>query len=180
MLSTQYSKKVAEVDFFEAVKNRRSIRRYTKEKVSDDLILKILEAGRWAPSADNSQPWNFIVLRDKEVRERVAEATTWGEFLADAPIGIAVVIDPNASAHSVESGAVATENMLLAAHVLELGACWIGSYNSSYEEEVKDILGIPKDKRLLSIISIGHPDESPKKNRKELREITFIDRYGRK
>jgi len=174
------SKKVTEVDFFEAIKNRRSIRRYTKEKVSDDLLLEILDAGRWAPSAGNSQPWNFIVLRDKEVRERVAEATTWGEFLADAPIGIAVVVDPKASAHSVEDGAIAAENMLLAAHALGLGACWIGSYNSSYEEEVKDILAIPKDKRLLSIIPIGHPDEHPKKVRKELREITFTDRYGRK
>ena len=171
---------MTEMDFFEAVKDRRSVRRYTKEKVSDDFIVKILEAGRWAPSADNSQPWNFIVLRDKEVRERVAEATTWGEFLADAPIGVAVVVDPRSSTHSVEDGAAATENMLLAAHALGLGACWIGSYNSFYEEAVKDILGIPKDERLLPIISIGYLDEYPKKARKELREITFTDRYGRK
>lgn len=171
---------MTELDFFEAVKNRRSIRRYTKEKVSDDLIAKILESGRWAPSADNSQPWYFIVLRDKEVRERVAETATWGEFLADAPIGIAVVVDPRSSTHSVEDGAAATENMLLAAHALGLGACWIGSYNSFYEEDVKNMLGIPKDKRLLSIISIGYPDEHPKKSRKDLREIAFTDRYGRK
>jgi len=168
------------VDFFEAITNRRSVRRYMEEKVSDDLVERILEAGRWAPSADNSQPWDFIVLKDKEVRQRVAEATTWGEFLADAPIGIAVVVDPRSSTHSVEDGAAATENMLLAAYALGLGGCWIGSYNSSYEEAVKDILGIPKDKRLLSIISIGYPDEHPKSTRKELREIAFTDRYGRK
>jgi nitroreductase len=144
------------------------------------LIVKILDAGRWAPSAGNSQPWSFIVLRDEEVRRRVAELTTYGKFLANAPVGIAVVIDPRASTHPVEDGAIATQNMLLAACALGLGACWIGCYNSVYEENVKEVLGIPRDKRLLSIISIGFPAESPTKTRKELKEITFTDRYGRK
>lgn len=75
------------MEVFEAIKGRRSIRKYTKDPVSEDLIAKILEAGRWAPSAGNSQPWNFIVLMDGEVRRRVAEATTYGKFLANAPLG---------------------------------------------------------------------------------------------
>jgi nitroreductase len=102
---------------------------------------------------------------------RIAEATTYGKFLADASVGTAVVIDPMASTHPVEDEAFATHNMLLAAHALGLGACWIGSYN---EESV------PKNKRLLSIISIGFPAESPTKTRKELREIMFTDRYVKK
>jgi len=77
-------------------------------------------------------------------------------------------------------GTIATQNMLLAAHALGLGACWIGSYNSVYENKVKEILSVSKDKRLLSIISIGFPAESPTKTRKELDEIVFTDRYGRK
>ena len=77
-------------------------------------------------------------------------------------------------------GAIATQNMLLAAHALGLGACWIGAYTSVYEKRVKEILGIPKDKRLLSIISIGFPAESPMKTRKKLDEIVFTDRYGKK
>jgi len=168
------------LEVFEAIKGRRSIRKYTKDPVSEDFIVKILEAGRWAPSAGNSQPWNFIVLRDEEMRRRVAEAATYGKFLANAPVGIAVVVDPMASTRPVEDGAIATQNMLLAAHALGLGACWIGSYNSVYEERVKEILGIPENKRLLSIISIGFPAESPTKTRKELREIVFTDRYARK
>ena len=168
------------MEVFEAIKGRRSIRKYTKDSVPEDLIVKILEAGRWAPSAGNSQPWSFIVLRDEDVRRKVAEATTYGKFLADAPLGIAVVIDPRASTHPVEDGAIATQNMLLAAHALGLGACWIGFYNSIYKGRVKEILGIPEDKRLLSIVSIGFPAESPTKTRKELGKITFTDKYGRK
>lgn len=156
------------VEVFEAIKGRRSVRKYTKKPVPEDLIMKILDAGRWAPSAGNRQPWSFIVLKDAEVKRRVAEATTYGKFLADAPVGIAVVIDPQVSHRSggVEDGASATQNMLLAAHALGLGACWIGSYNSVYEERVKELLNIPKEKRLLSIISIGFSAESPEKPEK--------------
>ena len=172
--------KEEKLQVFEAIKGRRSVRKYRKEPVSEGLIVKILEASRWAPSAGNSQPWNFIVLKDGEVRRKVADATTTGKFLANAPIGIAVVIDPRASKHPVEDGSIATQNMLLAAHALGLGACWIGAYNSVYEEKLKGILGIPENKRLLSIISIGFPAESPTKTRKELGEIVFTDRYGKK
>jgi nitroreductase len=168
------------MEVFEAIKSRRSIRKYTKDPVPEDLIVKILDAGRWAPSASNRQPWSFIVLKDEEVRRKIAEATTYGKFLAEAPLGIAVVVDPQASTHPVEDGAIAAQNMLLAAHALGLGACWIGSYNSFYEEKIKIILSIPKNKRLLSIISIGFPAESPTKTRKELRQIVFTDQYGKK
>lgn len=168
------------MEVFEAIKGRRSIRKYTKDPIPEDFIVKILDAGRWAPSASNRQPWSFMILKDGEVRRRVAEATTYGKFLADAPLGIAVVVDPQASTHPVEDGAIASQNMLLAAHALGLGACWIGSYNSFYEEKIKTILSIPKNKRLLSIISIGFPAESPTKTRKELRQIAFTDQYGKK
>ncbi len=168
------------MEVFEAIKSRRSIRKYTKDPVPEGLIVKILDAGRWAPSASNRQPWSFIVLKDEEVRRKIAEATTYGKFLAEAPLGIAVVVDPQASTHPVEDGAIAAQNMLLAAHALGLGACWIGSYNSFYEEKIKTILSIPKNKRLLSIISIGFPAESPTRTRKELRQIVFTDQYGKK
>ncbi len=170
------------MDVFEAIKCRRSIRSYTKDPVTLDLVKKILDAGRWAPSASNRQPWSFIIIKDKEVKRKVAEASTNGKFLADAPLGIVVVIDPQVSPRSggVEDGAIATQNMLLAAHALGLGACWIGSYNSVYEEKVKTILSVPKNKRLLSIISLGFPAESPTKTRKELKQIVFTDQYSGK
>ena len=167
------------MEVLEAIRTRRSIRNYERRPVPEESVRNILEAGRWAPSANNSQPWNFIVLRDEGVRREVAIATTYGKFLADAPLGIAVVIDPAASTHPVEDGAIATQNMILAAHALGLGTCWIGSYGSTHEERVKKILDIPKDKRLLSILSVGFPAESRKSTRRALGELTFIDRYGK-
>lgn len=167
------------MDVLEAIKTRRSIRKYKSDPVPEEMMEKILEAGRWAPSANNSQPWKFIVLKDENVRKKIAEVTAYGKFLADAPLGIAVVIDPKASTHPIEDGAIATQNMLLAAHALGLGACWIGSYGSAYEDKAKRILEVPEDKRLLSIISIGFPAESREKRRKELGELVFTDAYGK-
>ena len=168
------------MEVLEAIRTRRSIRKYESRPVPEESVRKILEAGRWAPSASNAQPWNFIVLRDEGVRNEVAQAAPYGKFLAEAPLGIAVVIDPAASTHPVEDGAIATQNMILAAHALGLGTCWIGSYGSDYEERVKEILGIPEGKRLLSIVSVGFPAESRKSVRRELGELAFSDRYGKK
>jgi len=167
------------MDVLEAIRTRRSIRKYTGDPVPEEMLNQILEAGRWAPSANNSQPWNFIILRDKKLRKEIAEAATYGKFLADAPLGIAVVVDPRASTHPVADGAIATQNMLLAAHALGLGACWIGSYGSVYEDKVKEMLKIPKEKRLLSIISMGFPAEAKERRRKEIGELVFTDAYGK-
>ena len=168
------------MDILEVIKTRRSIRRYKPDLVSEEEINKILEAGRWAPSADNSQPWRFIVLRSQEVRKKLADTLTWGRFLSDAPLGIAVTVNPRASSRPVEDGAAATQNILLEAHSLGLGACWIGTYGSGNEETAKRVLNIPEGDRLLSVIAIGHPAESPQKMRRELSEVTFTDSYGRR
>ena len=168
------------MDILELIKTRRSIRKYKLDPIPEEEINKILEAGRWAPSASNRQPWRFIVLRSEETKGKLAETLTWGGFLSQAPLGIAVVINPRASNHPVEDGAAATQNMLLEAHSLGLGACWIGAYGSVNEESAKDILNVPDDERLLSVIVIGRPAESPQSTRRKLDEITFSDRYGRR
>lgn len=165
------------MDVLEAIKERRSIRKYEPKAVPEEKLTQILEAGRWAPSAGNSQPWRFIVVRDEEVKNELARVAAYGRFLAQAPVAIAVVIDPQASNHPVEDGAAATQNMLLAAHALGLGTCWIGSYGSGYEDRAKEVLGIPRDKRVLSLISLGYAAESPRKGRVELSELVCYDRY---
>jgi nitroreductase len=164
----------------ELIKARRSVRKYKPDKVPDDMLQKILEAASWSPSANNAQPWEFVVLKDEEVLKRVAGAATWGKFLASAPLGVVVVIDPKASSHPVEDGAIATYSMMLAAHSLGLGSCWIGAYDSDYEGEVKKALGIPEERRVLSILAIGYPAESPKRDRKSPEEIVFLNGYGKR
>ena len=168
------------MDILEVIKTRRSIRKYKPDSISEQEINRILEAGRWAPSADNSQPWKFVVLRDPERRKRLADILTWGKFLSKAALGIAVTINPKASECPVQDGAAATQNILLEAHSLGLGACWIGTYDSEDEASAKKALNIPEDERLLSIIAIGRPAETPQKARKELSELTFIDEYGKR
>jgi nitroreductase len=167
------------MDILELIKSRRSIRKYRPEPVSEKELDKILEAGRWAPSAGNRQPWKFIVLRSAEVREALAEAIPTGRFISSAPLGIVVTINPKASSHPIEDGAAATQNMLLEAHSLGLGACWIGrASGTANEERAKRILNIPEDENILSIIAIGHPAESPEKSRRSREETTFTDSYG--
>jgi nitroreductase len=168
------------MDILEVIKTRRSIRKYKPESIPEEKITKIIEAGRWAPSADNSQPWTFIVLRNQEIRKKLADILTWGRFLSEAALGIAVIINPDASSHPIADGAAATQNMLLEAHSLGLGACWIGTYDSGYEESAKRLLGVPADKRLLCVIAIGHPAELRQSTRKRLDEVTFTDRYGKR
>lgn len=165
------------MDLLEAIRTRRSVRDYKKKPVPERMLKQVLEAGRWAPSANNSQPWSFIVLREEKLRKKIAEVTKYGKFLAEAPLGVAVAVDPQVSTHPVEDGAIATQNMMLAAHALGLGTCWIGSYGSVHEERVKEILKIPEKKRLLSIFALGFPTEVMESKRKGLEEIVFTDAY---
>ena len=166
------------MDVLEAIKGRRSIRKYTQERVSEEQVVQILEAGRWAPSRGNSQAWKFIVVKDANLLKDLGEAIPTGKFLAEAAVGIAVVIDPRASKHPEQEGAGAIQNMLLAAHALGLGACWTSVHGTYCEEKTRQLLQIPDEEWLLSVVSIGHPAEAPEKGRKELDEITFADKFG--
>lgn len=166
------------MDVLQAIKDRRSIRKYTPEPVSEEQVTQILEAGRWAPSRGNSQPWKFIVLNDDQIRKELADAIPTGKFLAQAPQGIAVVVNPKSSKHPEQEGSAAIQNMLLAAHALGLGTCWISVCGTEWAEKASQVLGIPDEEWLISVVSIGHPAETPEKGRKEWDEITFANKYG--
>ena len=162
------------METLEAIKTRRSIRKYREEPVPEDKLEQILDAGRWAPSAHNSQPWKFIVLRDPQIREAIAALLPYGRFLAQVPLAIAVVVDPGVTNHPIEDGALAAGNVLLAVHALGLGGCWVDP--SASEETVKQMLGIPRGEKLICVIPVGYADEAPIRRRKELTDIVFADR----
>jgi nitroreductase len=166
------------MDILQAIKERRSIRKYSEEPISEDQLNQILEAGRWAPSRGNGQPWKFIVLDDGDIRKELAEVIPTGKFLAQAPQGTAVVVDPEISKHPEQEGAAAIQNILLAAHALGLGTCWISVRGTDWAGMASQVLGIPDEEWLISVVSIGHPAEAPKKGRKGLDEITFANKYG--
>jgi len=157
-----------ETDIFNLFRLRRSIRSFTSEDVSDEEIEKILEAARWAPSAGNIQPWEFIVVRNPETKREIARAALNQTFIEEAPVVIVVCADESRSSwvygsrgatlYCIQDTAAATENMLLAVCALGLGACWVGAFR---EDEIKRILKIPRGLRPVAIVPIGHPAERP-------------------
>ena len=200
----------------ETVKNRRSIRRFKEDIVSDDLLEKIVDAARWAPSGDNQQPWLFIIVKDITLKERMQSflcdralkyiqsddgkkelekegqdvQRRWVEavksrryqgHLRKAPILIATFGDVK-SPYYVHDCCAATENLILAAEALGLGSCWTdhGIGDELLELQMRDLLKVPNNYRLVSLVAIGIPDETPKpKPRKDIAETVFLNQYGR-
>ena len=170
----------------EAIRHRRSIIRFEKTPIEEEKIEAILEAGRWAPSCLNRQPWRFIVVTAPTIKETLAEfaPTLYKAGFQEAPACIVVAVDPNEEPfHFIEDGAIATQNMALAAYSLGLGSCWVGVFRlegerGSSEEKIKKVLEIPKGHRVISLLPIGIPklwDE--KKSRKGLGQLVYRNKF---
>jgi len=170
------------MDLAEAIKKRRSIRKYLTRKVENDKLDRVLEAGRLAPSAKNLQEWRFVVVRDEGRRKRLAEAAKGQTFVGEAPVVIAAcatvtdyVMTCGQLTYPIDL-AIALEHMVLTAAADGLGTCWIGAF---YEEEVKKILNIPPEVRVVALLPLGYPDESPHpRPRKEIGEIVAFESWG--
>lgn len=147
---------------------RRSVRVYQAKDVGDELVRDILEAAMAAPSAVAKDPWEFVVVRDRQVRARIADGLPNGKMLADAPVGIVVCGDLRRAhdrqlSYLLQDCSAAIENLLLAVSSLGLGACWLGVHPR--EERVKHIRGllkIPEHVIPVAAIAIGWPAETPK------------------
>jgi len=160
------------------IKKRRSIRKYTDESISDADIRTLLEAAMAAPSADNLQPWEFVVVEDRALRQTLSQTHPWSKMCADAPVVFAVCVHSRRSNHWIEDASAATENLLLAATALDLGAVWIGIYpNASHESHVREALDIPSSLRVLCLIPVGHPAESKPSDTKYDEDKVHYDGY---
>ena len=139
---------------------RRSVRRYTDAPISEADIGSLLQAGMAAPSAANLKPWHFYVVTDRKALQTLAEVNPYGKMLAQAGLAIAVCGDPSISDWWVQDCTAATENILIAATALGLGAVWLGCHGRDEREQaIRDVLGIPPRIGVLSLLSIGHPGE---------------------
>lgn len=176
------------LDVFEAIKSRRSVRAFTNEDVSEEEVSKLIDAARWAPSAGNIQPWEFIVVRDPEIKRRLSIAALHQTFIEEAPVVIVVCANQMRSGrgygsrgvnlYCLQDTAAATQNMLLAACALGLASCWVGAFQ---EEEARRVLNVPNGVRPVAIISIGHPAEKPlARSRRPLSEIVHHETFGRR
>ncbi len=166
-------------NFLQFLISRRSIRRFKNEPVSDDLIFKILDSARFAPSAKNSQPWEFIVVRNEVIKEKLGKIHRWASPLLEAPLAVVVACNKEASPTSyLVDCANAAMYIMLAAHALGLGTVWIKSLRNV--EEIQELLRLPKKLIPVAILAVGWPDESPNpRERKELKKIVHLDKYER-
>lgn len=167
----------------DAIRIRRSVRAYEDKNIEDALLVKILEAGRLAPSAMNLQPWHFIVVRDTEKRKALS-AGRFAGFLKEAPVAIVGCADKKRSQKwCVIDTTIALQNMVLMATAEGLGTCWVGSFD---EAKVKSLLKIPEDYTVVAIIAMGYEREKldlasklvRARNRKELERIVSFDEFG--
>lgn len=151
-------------NIFEAIKTRRSVRLFLAEKVSDQTIASLLAAATAAPSAGNAQPWYFYVVREEYLKRKLVEAALNQTFIARAPVVIVVCADLELAQQSygkrgvelycLQDTAAATENLLLCAHALGLGACWVGAFD---ERAASDLLELPRHHRPVAIVPVGRP-----------------------
>jgi nitroreductase len=162
-----------EMDTLEAIRKRRSIRRYTDDTIPKADLETIVDAGRLAATGNNRQPWDFVVVTDRTMIERFKVSGAWIE---KAGAVIVVVMDP-VSRWWVEDGAAAIENMLLASTALGYGACWVEGDALTHEALFKTLLDVPTEKRVMALIPIGLAAEMPTQEKKPLKKVLHWERY---
>lgn len=175
------------MNVFEAMLHRRSIRKYQPKLVDDKLIGVLLFFATHGPTAGNTKDWRFIVVKNKERKEKLYKAALHQSHVRDAPICIVVCSDLEAISlrygkrgelvYALEDCAAAIQNMLLAATALGLGSCWVGAFD---EEEVKSILGLPDFVRPIAILTIGYPAEEPSEKKIDYSSYCYLEIYGKR
>ncbi len=156
------------MECIEAIRGRRSIRKFKDSAIKEEIIEELLEAAQMAPSAGNLQARDFIVISNKITKQKLAQAALDQSFIEQAPVVIVVVANIDRSSrvyksrgelYAIQDATAAVMNLLLAAHSEGLATCWVGAFN---EYSVSEILGIPLRTTPIAIIPVGYPDEKPK------------------
>lgn len=183
------------------MKDIRSIRTYKDIPVDEAILKDLVDAGRMAPTARNIQPWEFIVVTDRELLSQLAEIHTNGRFLKDAPAAIIVLCNRDTE-YYIEDGSAATQNIIIAARLYDLKSCWIGGCKGPYYEnddvamcegvpcqipdmyddlctQMKKIIQAPKDLEVISLISIGYSDEKFEAQKRSLDEVMHWNSFKR-
>lgn len=174
--------------FIELARQRRSIRKYTEQPVDSEKIEKLLQAALMSPASKRCNPWEFVVVQDHEVLKQMAGCRTYGsQMLENSPLGIVICLDTALTDTWQCDGAIAAENILLAAEDLGLGACWVQVYGRLLKEEsdetaeslIRQLCGIPEHLTVLCVISVGYKNEErkPREIEKLQYEKIHYDRY---
>jgi nitroreductase len=164
------------MDVFDCIHSRPAVRSFRPEPIPDEVIKKILHAGRQAHSQRNRQPWRFVVIQNRETLKQLGALASTGPYIADAPLAIALAIE--GAKNPYIDATRAAECLMLAAWAEGLGSCWVGGID---RPKAKELLGIPEATELVTIIPFGYPTDEEKKQkkvRKRLGSIAFRERYG--
>ena len=159
------------MSLIDLILSRRSIRKYEKKEIPEEVLNQIFEAGQNAPSAANKQPIRFIILKEQEIKKNLSG--TFSRFLKDSPVVIVGCADVKAlltGKWAVVDTTIAIQNMVIAAWALGVGSCWIGSFD---EKKVKELLKIPERWKVVALLTFGYPSEQPKQRKKKPFEKMF-------
>jgi nitroreductase len=165
------------METFDAIRTVLAVRHFKDTPISEPIVRQIVEVGRLTASGGDSQPWHFIVVRDKEILRRLGQLARTGPYISQAPLAIVVAMDRSSIA--VSDGSRAIQDMILAAWSQGVGSNWVG-YNNL--PEVNPLLGIPEEVSVLAILPFGYPVEAVgkgQKKRKPLREVAYKERWGK-
>lgn len=158
------------------IKSRRSIRKFTGQAVDDETLEQIIEAGTWAPSGLNNQPWKVAVIRNPSTRMAIAPLTRYASIIEGAPVLLALFLDTSASydrTKDIQAMGAFIQNMLLAIHALGLGGVWLGEILKN-KQEVSRILNAPDSFELMAVIALGHPaEQGGRGSRKGVKDVVF-------
>ncbi len=164
------------MDALDAIRSRRSVRKYLERPIPRGVLESIVDAGRWAATARNEQPWELIVVTDRSRLHALGEATDHGRFIAQAAACVAVVCKN--TKYYLEDGSAATQNMLVAAASLGVGSCWVAGDKKPYAEQILNLLNVPAGHKLVSLVALGYPagDAKPPAKR-SLAEVLHWERW---
>jgi nitroreductase len=163
------------MDAIEVLKTRRSVRAFQGEPVPKEIIEDIVDCGRLASTANNVQPWEFVAVTESGMLRRIASITDYGKFIVEASVCVLVLCKD--TKYYLEDGSAATENILLAARAHGLGSCWVAGDKKPYAAEFCRLVGAPQGYKLVSLIPIGYPAESPEKSKRPLSDVLHWEKY---
>jgi nitroreductase len=177
--SKEIPMQIPDSPILKAIHERRSVRQFTDEPVSRNLIMTAIEAASWAPSGLNNQPWRFAIIWDKPLQEALAALTKYSTILNSAAVLIAVFLDKEASydyTKDCQAVGACLQNLLLSLHSMDLGGVWIGEILKN-KERVVETLKLPERFELMAVVAIGHPaNRNHKSNRRPIEELILLEK----
>jgi nitroreductase len=158
------------------IKSRHSVRKFKKDPVNDVVIRDAIECAAHAPTARNSQPWLFGVIKNKDMLGKIGRATDNGKFIAESPLCVAVFGEKNEK-YYLEDCCAATENVILALQAHGVNSCWVAGEKKPYAEMIRTLLGVPEKYTLVSLVAAGYPSEMTIAAKKEMKHIVFFEEF---